>query len=1191
MTQLKELYKKDIDRQLNPAVSAEDFSQSTVDTEISEYVFTDDIINNLYQVLNAIWSQNVSHNGIWVNGFFGSGKSHFLKYLGYCVNPNYREAALARLIDAVKERDPLTNQDSHCEVTIDEINQLSSWIRKATIDIVLFNIGTVHDSNADQNRVFTQVFWNQFNRFRHYNAFNLALAQNLEKVLDQAGRFDDFKARLAKEGFDWSSQAHTLAKVRLDYILGIAKELVPDITVDSIRQAIRDNKENVSPEAFCAELKEYIAKKKDKNYRLLFLVDEVSQFINDSRGLMLQLQEVVTGLHNNCQDQAWVVCTAQQDLSLLLDNMQIHETSNDYGKIMGRFVKIALNGTQTEYITQKRLLDKNETGAALLHGVYREKKSAIGEQFALPSSFNAFKDETDFVNYYPFVPYQFKLMKMVLDSFGAKGFIDLQSRGNERSVIKITHSTALSAKDDVVGKFISFDRFYNAMFRGALKSAGQRAIENANDMVKEYADQAFAGRVVNILFMVCNLSDADKLLFPATQEFIVTLLMEDVDTNKADLIARTEKALAFLEQKHIIRTEKFADGRADIYCFQTVDEIEAAREIEHTSVDQATMAQHLFTLFSKHFHCSTNANRQAYYSRNFSIGWSIYGRNFFANNADITVEFLLGKSSAPDSLFSNNFSPNQLTFNVEQELRNDRLLVNDFYWYCQVQEFAKQSATQQRTKTLRFFSERALNLYNQRIAPGIGRILDRCEVLSGNATITVSGQGAARYQNALTTHFANVYLYARYAETAPKTLDELREKITRRPDPNEYGPLNPMSPPEQQVNQHLTGQIGTIYVSEVVKTFAARPFGWSEFATTYFLNELRRRQMWAFKYNNDPNIDSRIIAQNIIREQNRFTIIQAAAIPQELINSFVEAWKYALNIPQAPNAYDSAELFRACKEARQGESSTCTQTILHHYNALRADIAPYPFKQALVDVIALVEKWDGERDHKRFFEMVIADKEKAKQLFDRCKALVKFLREDLDGYKKMRTFVEKNADNFSFLADTDKVNQLQAIMDDTWPIDNMRNYAKAMRELKTALETVKRQKRDAIKEAYAAVFQELRQLAKQYQVDYSLNESSVITGKTASDNIYILNSNIDTSDFRAEQVKAIMSRRRPYNTNTEEENHSKVCERRVRMITLKTSSNFELNTEAAVDRYLAGLKAQLMEKVNSRKDNEDIMVK
>ena len=73
------IYLHDISRPLNPAVSVTDDSASTVKVEIEEYVFTDEILNGLYHILNAIRTRGVSHTGIWINGYYGSGKSHFLK--------------------------------------------------------------------------------------------------------------------------------------------------------------------------------------------------------------------------------------------------------------------------------------------------------------------------------------------------------------------------------------------------------------------------------------------------------------------------------------------------------------------------------------------------------------------------------------------------------------------------------------------------------------------------------------------------------------------------------------------------------------------------------------------------------------------------------------------------------------------------------------------------------------------------------------------------------------------------------------------------------------------------------------------------------------------------------------------------------------------------------------------------------
>lgn len=103
--QFKDLYEKGLDRKVNPAVSASDLSEDTVLTEIVEYVFTQEIIANLYNILLNVKINQGSHIGIWINGYYGSGKSHFLKYASYCLSgkKEYREMAFMRLYEATQE--------------------------------------------------------------------------------------------------------------------------------------------------------------------------------------------------------------------------------------------------------------------------------------------------------------------------------------------------------------------------------------------------------------------------------------------------------------------------------------------------------------------------------------------------------------------------------------------------------------------------------------------------------------------------------------------------------------------------------------------------------------------------------------------------------------------------------------------------------------------------------------------------------------------------------------------------------------------------------------------------------------------------------------------------------------------------------------------------------------------------------
>ena len=92
----KDLYERELDKKLNPAVSASDLSKETVRTEIREYVFTEEIVCNLFDILVNIRQNQGSHVGIWINGYYGTGKSHFLKYVSYCLSPEYIAASMFR---------------------------------------------------------------------------------------------------------------------------------------------------------------------------------------------------------------------------------------------------------------------------------------------------------------------------------------------------------------------------------------------------------------------------------------------------------------------------------------------------------------------------------------------------------------------------------------------------------------------------------------------------------------------------------------------------------------------------------------------------------------------------------------------------------------------------------------------------------------------------------------------------------------------------------------------------------------------------------------------------------------------------------------------------------------------------------------------------------------------------------------
>ena len=1190
----KDLYAKGLDRKVNPAVSASDLTDETVLTEIVEYVFTEEIIINLYNILTNIKVNQGSHIGIWINGYYGSGKSHFLKYASYCLSQNKErcEMAFIRLIEATEEIMRRTTGISKLEqegISVSELKALQKWyVSQADVEMVMFNIGDVHDVNADQKTAFTTIFWNQFNAQRGYNSFNLALAQYLEKALDDNGKFQEFKEYVRSKGYDWQRNISRFAAGRLDLALQMAKEVDPTLSTDVIRTRILNNEVNVSVEAFAAEMKEFIDSRKNRNFRILFFVDEVSQFIGEHRDLLLQLQSLVKRLDEVCESRCWIACTAQQTLEEVVTNVggNVSNPEDEVGKILGRFeVRASLQGTSPEYITQKRILEKKGDVELMLGNMYDKDKAKLDAQFILPSQYKAYTSKDDFVACYPFVPYQFQLIMKVLDSFVNMNYVDKQVKGNERSLINITFSIAKETANMEVGEFISFDRFFGAMFQGSMQHLGQRALGNARQAISHINDpqkQEFYRRVVYVLFMICNLSDVDKPSFSATIDNIVTLLMTKVDAGKAAIKQDVSMVLAFLIDKAVIRKTKTETG-SEIYEFYTEEESKVAQLIKNQQVDSNTYSDELKNIFFSHF--GNPSNKKTFATRSFNVGISIDGRNYLSNNADVSIDFVTtaGTDSVEQFAFSTNNTSQgtHLIYFLYPQLKDNQELRANFLYYCRVQRFAQEQAiSEERQRTKLIFQQRAKELYDKEIKPQFQQILDTCPVISCGAVLSASQMGTAkkaeRYEALLNCHMETLYSYAQLVANGetPRNGADLSAKILRPVDPALSN--MPLSTPEKKIKDWLDRSPHDVTVADAVRQFSKVPYGWSDYATIYYLNELVRRHLYAFNYNNNPNVSREDTARNIVRDASKFSVEKAKAISQEVLNDFIDAWKHIFNVMSVKGSNDSTELFRNCKET----DDSMLNALLKRYRTLSRELSGCPFAHTIDEAVGLMESWLTERDHLKFFQTIIDARDEACRLFDRCKSINSFHNDQFANYGKIRKFIDDNRDNFAFLSEEHQqtAKAIRGILTDEEPWDKMPSYMKMMRTLNGLLGERKTQLIEKIKVNFGKAFDELEQYAKEVGVsrDKFAKRDITISLKTSTSNFYALQANADTRDFLEEEMRKI---------NASGGNQSKPRMRKI--VHLNTHTTKPMRSETDVDIYLAGLKAELMQYIN---ENNDIII-
>ena len=132
--QIKNLFKKSIDRSINGVIKAEQLDQASVWQELDEYVVTKQVTEHLRKFIDAYNQGSGDRMGVWVSGFFGSGKSHFIKIISYllankeAISPDSGVSKKAAdFFDASKIKDALLEAD---------IKHATS----GTADVILFNI-------------------------------------------------------------------------------------------------------------------------------------------------------------------------------------------------------------------------------------------------------------------------------------------------------------------------------------------------------------------------------------------------------------------------------------------------------------------------------------------------------------------------------------------------------------------------------------------------------------------------------------------------------------------------------------------------------------------------------------------------------------------------------------------------------------------------------------------------------------------------------------------------------------------------------------------------------------------------------------------------------------------------------------------------------------------------------------------
>lgn len=828
---IKELFDKDIARKIEGVVKASD--DEHIFDEVYEYVVTGEIQKNLYRLFEA-YNNYDGANGVWISGFFGSGKSHLLKILSYLLEDK-------KLDNAVSVSEIFVEKIAHEKLLTADIKKAATIPSKS----ILFNI----DEKAvviskEQIDAVLSVFLQVFNEMLGYHPQADYIAE-FERDLDSEGKYDEFK-RIYSETSNktWEMDRKRVHKQRNNVFAKALNILKPKITIEEGLKTLDRYKNDykISIDDFTSIIKEYIDRQ-PKGFRLNFFVDEVGQYVAGNTKLMVNLQTIAESLAVKCKGQAWIFVTSQQDVEAVIGDMDSKQ-GNDFSKIMDRFKnRMPLNSADVSEVIQKRLLDKSDEGKEVLKPLYEREKNNFKTLFEFNDNsrkYSVFKDSSKFYVCYPFIAYQFDLFQAAIMGISRNnGFEGHYRSVGERSMLSVFQEVAKSISDEDTGKLASFDLMFEGL-RTSLKGEIQNSIIQA-----EHGDiRDFHQKVLKALFMIKFVRE-----FKPTLRNIAILMLDRFEMNAKRHEEMVKEALVELEQQTYIQRN------GELYEFLTDKEKSIESEIKNTEVDpsehNSLFGNFIFNSIIRDSKVRYEDNKQDYnFSRKLNDGCFIGREQELAINIITSDYDAFGNDTL---LAAKNMGGTEMLVVLEDDSR----LYNDMRIYLKTIKYIKQahSSLSEDDKLLLRAKGAQNDDRTQRFQQRIGELIASAKILINGSLVDVSASDPRTriikaFQQLIGTAYPNLKMLTTvYKESDVRAIlndkaDDLLKTVKDGIGESEQEILNFIN------SNKLKAERSTVKL--IIAHFAKRPYGWYQAAVQCTLAMLFMKGKIEFKQ--DSNI-------------------------------------------------------------------------------------------------------------------------------------------------------------------------------------------------------------------------------------------------------------------------------------------------------------------------------------------------
>lgn len=1001
---LLDIFEKDVTRPIDGVIKADDAAHLSI--EVEEYVLTNEAEKALEDLLRE-YTNYTNANGVWISGFFGSGKSHMLKILAHLLGDvDGQEFPRTEVSDSFKSK----GSSSFLKASL----KMAEGIPARSL---LFNIDQVSDAQGgDKTDAILQVFIKVFNNSLGYYGMQPHVAR-FERDLDTKGVLAEFKeSYLRIAGIPWSEgreldvlEEPNVAAAYADITRAVHG--APENILEKYRNSYR-----VDIDAFVDEVVAWLDKQAPGT-RLNFFVDEVGQYIGNDPKLMLSLQTIAEVLNVKAKGRSWVFVTSQEAIDRIIGDPTM-AAANDFSKILARFkTRVSLSSSDVEEVIRKRLLEKNAAGATVLKAIHAGESGNFKTLFDFVGgrTYPNYLNEARFISTYPFVNYQFTLFSEALVGLSEhNAFTGRHTSVGERSMLGVVQHVAKELDGAEVGQLAAFDNLF-AGIRDTIQAATKRSIDIAEKNLPDPESDLtrLAVRVLKVLFLVKYVEG-----FRATARNLAVLVYNRFGLNPQELTKQVEDALALLE------SQTYIQRNGDLYEYLTNEEQEIENEIKAVDIDGSEVGKRLFEMLQQDviktpkYRYKTPKGDVLDYGFGYKIDDVSYGPqhaltiHFFTPSYPHDIQVIRMHSTDLDEL--------------RVVLDADAGLFGDFRLLLKTEKYVKQK----QNGSLTAVQQRILGAKAQQNLERKKEILERLRRAIAKAPLivyTVDVDSSSEVADTRVFDGLSVLVTKAYPQ-----LSLLGGKVYTEADINKF--IQARAEGMVSVDTALTDAANEVYnlgilqqvnigqrvtVKALVEKFTGKPYGWDQTSTLVVVSDLFGASRITIEHNG--NVLKRSEVPPLLKNTQQLTNLNVG-VQKSYDDKKVTAFRKFVT-----DFFDEGLLPKDSIELASFGSDKLKDQLTRLQEARNA--YDYPFISQLDPAIALLQEVTGKTDEWYLTEFNKADEllEAKESVLDPIRAFLKDNRKEI--YDAVLKFLREADDNLAYLPKGAST-PVQALMDD-----------------------------------------------------------------------------------------------------------------------------------------------------------------